>query len=163
MSAPEDEKKRRLEEARKRLRDLRQRIEKWAMVKIADVGEMNAVYREIGEVLRTLERLNPDPEAVRLKKEAEDLKRRVEEMMSAAGQTDIASIFDRAIGRSLRAWSEEDRRRVLELVRSVVSALRQGKLSPQEAYFQLIGIAYEYAVPLSPRDISQIRNALAGR
>jgi hypothetical protein len=76
-----EEAKREIEEIKRRVLELRSRIEKWAMVKIADVGEMNTVYRELGEIARKLARFNPNPEAVRLKGEVESLMRRVEGMM----------------------------------------------------------------------------------
>jgi mRNA-degrading endonuclease RelE of RelBE toxin-antitoxin system len=82
---PEEERKRRLEELKRRLRDLRARIERWAMLKISDVAEMNAVYREIGEVLRELAKLNPHPEAERLKREAEQLREAVKERLKELG------------------------------------------------------------------------------
>ena len=55
------------------------------MYKIADVSEMNYVYRAIGEVLRELARLNPDPEAVRLRREAEELMRMAREKARELG------------------------------------------------------------------------------
>jgi len=79
------EKKRKLEEIRRRLRELRRRIERWAMYKIADVSEMNYVYRAIGEILRELSKYNPDPEAVRLRSEAEELMRMAREKARELG------------------------------------------------------------------------------
>ena len=66
---PPEERKKKLEELKRRVRDLRLRCERWGMLKISDVSELNAVYRELGEIYRELAKLNPDPEAVRLKNE----------------------------------------------------------------------------------------------
>jgi hypothetical protein len=76
-----EEAKRELEEIKREILELRSRIEKWAMVKIADVGEMNTVYKKLGILARKLAMFNPNPEAVRLKGEVESLMRRVEGMM----------------------------------------------------------------------------------
>jgi polyhydroxyalkanoate synthesis regulator phasin len=76
-----EEAKREIEEIKRRVMELRGRIEKWAMLKISDVGEMNTVYRELGTIARKLAMFNPNPEAVRLKGEVERLMRRVDEMM----------------------------------------------------------------------------------
>jgi hypothetical protein len=57
---PEDVKKK-IEELKKRLWELRSRIERWGMLKISDVAELNAVYREVGAVARELAKLNPHP------------------------------------------------------------------------------------------------------
>jgi len=80
ISVPE-EARRELEEIKREILELRSRIEKWAMVKIADVGEMNTVYRKLGILARKLAMFNPNPEAVRLRGEVESLMRRVESMM----------------------------------------------------------------------------------
>jgi hypothetical protein len=80
-----EEAKRKLEEIKRRLRDLRARIEKWAMLKISDVSEMNAVYREIGEVLRELAKVNPHPETKPLRREAEQLREAVKERLKELG------------------------------------------------------------------------------
>jgi len=80
-----EEVKKKLEDLKRRLRDLRVRIERWAMLKISDVAEMNAVYREIGEILRELAKLNPNPEAESLKREAERLREAVKERMKEIG------------------------------------------------------------------------------
>jgi hypothetical protein len=76
-----EEAKRELEEIKREILELRSRIEKWAMVKIADVGEMNTVYKKLGILARKLAAFNPHPEAIRLKGEVESLMRRVESMM----------------------------------------------------------------------------------
>jgi hypothetical protein len=80
-----EEVKKKVEELKRRLRDLRARIERWAMLKISDVAEMNAVYREIGEVLRELAKLNPHPEAEQLRREAEQLREAVKGKMKELG------------------------------------------------------------------------------
>jgi hypothetical protein len=80
--SPEDVKKK-LEELKKRLWDLRYRIEKWGMLKISDVAELNAVYKEVGDIARELAKLNPHPalhnEAVMLMKEASVLQYRIDQ------------------------------------------------------------------------------------
>jgi polyhydroxyalkanoate synthesis regulator phasin len=75
-----EEAKRELEEIKREILELRGRIEKWAMLKVADVGEMNTVYKKLGILARKLAAFNPNPEAVRLKGEVERLMRRVEEL-----------------------------------------------------------------------------------
>jgi len=80
---PEDVKKK-VEELKKRLWELRSRIEKWGMLKISDVAELNAVYREVGEIARELTKLNPHPavhgEAVSLIHEAHRLQFRIDQL-----------------------------------------------------------------------------------
>jgi polyhydroxyalkanoate synthesis regulator phasin len=75
-----EEAKRELEEIKREILELRGRIEKWAMLKVADVGEMNTIYKKLGILARKLAMFNPNPEAVRLKGEVERLMRRVEEL-----------------------------------------------------------------------------------
>jgi predicted nucleic acid-binding Zn-ribbon protein len=80
---PEDVKKK-IEELKKRLWDLRSRIERWGMLKISDVAELNAVYKEIGSIARELAKLNPHPavhgEAVSLMHEAYGLLFRIDQL-----------------------------------------------------------------------------------
>jgi hypothetical protein len=73
---------------------------------------------------------------------------------------EIVRIFEKGIDRALRPWTREERERVLRLVRQVIQNLRIKKISPEEAYLQLVGISYEYLVPLTPKDISNIRRIL---
>jgi hypothetical protein len=76
-----EEAKKELDEIKREILELRSRIEKWAMLKVADMGEMNTVYKKLGILARKLAQFNPNPEAVRLKGEVERLMKRVEGMM----------------------------------------------------------------------------------
>jgi polyhydroxyalkanoate synthesis regulator phasin len=88
IPVPEEAKKE-LEEIKREILELRSRIEKWAMLKVADVGEMNTVYKKLGILARKLAAFNPHPEAVRLKGEVERLMRRVEEIRAKTPTTTI--------------------------------------------------------------------------
>jgi chromosome segregation ATPase len=143
--ATEEEKKKKLEEAKRRLRDLRARIEKWAMLKISDVSEMNAVYREIGEVLRELAKLNPgDSEA---RREAEELYRRVEAELRRhrEGVERVVEVLRR-------------RNAPREAVDSVLRASQY--IGGVDLYNYIIGVAVNYEIPLTPRDDVEIKRAL---
>jgi len=146
---PPDEKKKKIEEIKRRLRDLRVRIEKWAMVKIADVGEMNTVYREIGEVLRELAKLNPSPEAKVLTDEAHKLLGELSRMKTPYEEK-VLRIFTDA-----GASAEE-----LELVKEGLRLWAEGQLSSEQLYYYLVGIAYELMIPLTPRQVGDLREAL---
>jgi polyhydroxyalkanoate synthesis regulator phasin len=87
-----EEAKRELEEIKREILELRSRIEKWAMVKIADVGEMNTVYRKLGILARKLAMFNPNPEAVKLREEVERLMKRVEELRARAPTVTIPPV-----------------------------------------------------------------------
>ncbi|MEM2187326.1 MAG: hypothetical protein QXT37_10135 [Thermofilaceae archaeon] len=50
--------------------------------------------------------------------------------------------------------------RVLRRVEEVEKRYRAGALTAEEAYYILIGIAFEEAVPLWPRDVGDIRSSL---
>jgi len=146
---PPEEKKKKIEELKRRLRDLRVRIEKWAMVKIADVGEMNTVYREIGEVLRELAKLNPSPEAKVLMDEAHKLLGELSRMKTLYEEK-VLRIFTDA-----GASPEE-----LELVKEGLKLWAEGQLSSEQLYYYLVGIAYELMIPLTPRQVGDLREAL---
>ena len=146
---PPEEKKKKIEELKRRLRDLRVRIEKWAMVKIADVGEMNTVYREIGEVLRELAKLNPSPEAKVLMDEAHKLLGELSRMKTLYEEK-VLRIFTDA-----GASAEE-----LELVKEGLKLWAEGQLSSEQLYYYLVGIAYELMIPLTPRQVGDLREAL---
>ena len=146
---PPEEKKKKIEELKRRLRDLRVRIEKWAMVKIADVGEMNTVYREIGEVLRELAKLNPSPEAKVLMDEAHKLLGELSRMKTLYEEK-VLRIFTDA-----GASPEE-----LELVKEGLKLWAEGQLSSEQLYYYLIGIARELLIPLTPRQVGDLREAL---
>lgn len=141
---PEEEKKR-LEELKKRLWDLRSRIEKWALLKIQDVSELNAVYREIGEIARELAKMNPL--GLEAKKEAEELQRRVEEELRKHEEAvrKITEIFRRKNAPS-------------EAIEAIARASRY--LGGLDLYNYVIGVAVNYEVPLSPKDEAEIRRAL---
>jgi ElaB/YqjD/DUF883 family membrane-anchored ribosome-binding protein len=140
-----EEEKKRLEEVKKRLRDLRARIEKWAMLKISDVAEMNAVYREIGEVLRELAKVNPgDSEA---RREVEELRRRVEEELKRhrEGVEKVIEVLKR-------------RNAPREAIEAVERASKY--LGGLDLYNYVIGVALNYEIPLTPRDDVEIKRAL---
>jgi len=144
------EKKEVIENVKKRLRELRTRIEKWAMVKIADVGEMNTVYREIGEIFRELAKVNPNPEAERLKKEVEELKKMLRNIKAPTKEEQIIKIF-------MDAGAREDE---LERVRSVVEMWKDGILSSEDVYYYLMGLSHELMIPLTPKQVGEIRDIL---
>jgi hypothetical protein len=73
---------------------------------------------------------------------------------------DVKKLFDEAIGRSLKTWTAEEKRRVMGLVDKTIQNLREGRIDWEEAYYQLIGIAYRNLVPLSPGDISRLKEML---
>jgi hypothetical protein len=52
--------------------------------------------------------------------------------------------------------SEED----LRIVRNVLGLLREGRVSALEAYYTLVGLARERLIPLTPRQVGDIREAL---
>jgi uncharacterized coiled-coil DUF342 family protein len=143
QKTPEEKKK--LEELKKRLWDLRSRIEKWAMLKIQDVSELNAVYREIGEIARELAKMNPL--GLEARKEAEELQRRVEEELKKHEEAvrKIIEIFKRRNAPS-------------EAIEAITRASKH--LGGLDLYNYVVGVAMNYEVPLSPRDEAEIRRAL---
>jgi uncharacterized protein YjiS (DUF1127 family) len=72
----------------------------------------------------------------------------------------VVEIFEKAIDRALRPWTEGERRKVRELVQKTLRLLSEGRISREDAYYQLLGIANEYLVPLSPRDVSELKRIL---
>lgn len=49
---------------------------------------------------------------------------------------------------------------VVELARRLLGRVRRGELAPEEAYYAIVGAAFEELVPLGPRDVGDIREAL---
>jgi hypothetical protein len=80
--------------------------------------------------------------------------------VSEVAHEGVVSVFERAIGRALKPWTSEERERVLELVRGVLRQLREGRVTPEEAYYELVGVAYEHLVPITPRDMSELKRLL---
>ncbi len=70
---------------------------------------------------------------------------------------EIVKLFEEAISKALRPWSSREKELVLDRVRQVLSLLREGKIGSEDAYYQLVGIAYEHLVPLSPGDLARLR------
>ncbi|MEM0267534.1 MAG: hypothetical protein QXV98_02835 [Thermofilaceae archaeon] len=50
--------------------------------------------------------------------------------------------------------------RVLKRVEEVERRFKAGAITAEEAYYSLLGIAFEEAIPLWPRDVGDIRAAL---
>jgi hypothetical protein len=67
-------------------------------------------------------------------------------------------VVEEAIVRVFReaGASEED----LRIVRNVLGLLREGRVSALEAYYALVGLARERLIPLTPRQVGDIREAL---
>jgi len=73
---------------------------------------------------------------------------------------DIMHLFSEAISRALRPWSVSEKEEVLRKVSGVLKQLGEGKVSEEDAYYQLVGIAYEHIVPLSPGDLARLKELL---
>ena len=69
-------------------------------------------------------------------------------------------LFSEAISRALRPWSVSEKEEVLRKVSEVLKQLSEGKISEEDAYYQLVGIAYEHIVPLSPGDLARLKELL---
>jgi hypothetical protein len=72
----------------------------------------------------------------------------------------VVSIFEKAIDRALKKWTEDEKERVLGMVRSVIKQLSEGKITSEDAFYELVGIAYEYLVPITPRDEAELKKLL---
>jgi len=74
----------------------------------------------------------------------------------------VLEIFKRAIDRAILPSTREKKDEILAKVEEVLSGLKTGRLKPEEAYFALIGIADEYVVPLTPKEVMELRRLLLG-
>ena len=94
-----------------------------------------------------------------LSKTIRELRKLAEELKPPdAGR--VVAIFREAIERSLREWTPSIVRTVLELVEETVRAVEGGLLTPEQAYYTLLGVADYFIVPLKPRDYSELARAL---
>ena len=73
---------------------------------------------------------------------------------------EVVRLFEEAIGKSLRPWSSKEREVVLSKVEQVLRQLEEGRITEEDAYYELVGIAYEHIVPLSPGDLARLKKLL---
>jgi hypothetical protein len=74
-------------------------------------------------------------------------------MIASARRIDEEKILN--IFRQARASEKE-----LELVRKCLARLRANQMTPEEAYYYFIGLAREFLIPLTPRQVQELREAL---
>jgi len=72
----------------------------------------------------------------------------------------VVALFEEAISRSLRPWTPEKKSRVIEKVKQTMTLLKEGRITAEDAFYQLLGIAYDYIVPISPGDEARLRKLL---
>ena len=74
----------------------------------------------------------------------------------------ILDIFRQAINRAILPSTRAREEDILAKVEGILNAVRTGRMSREEAYYALIGLAQEYLIPLTPRDVGELRRALLG-
>ncbi len=69
------------------------------------------------------------------------------------------------IRRRIESMNEEQRSKaekddVLGLIEETLDLIRTGTITEEQAFYTILGIAWDYMIPLTPRDIKKIREAL---
>jgi len=126
----------------------RSRINGWGVIWIPDVNELNYVYEELSQVSRELTRLTSsrDPEVKTLLDEVNKLF----EDLAKAMIKKILKIFSDAGATDEELWLVEDGLRLWY----------EAHLSSEQLYYYLIGIARELLIPLTPRQVGDLREVL---
>ncbi len=73
---------------------------------------------------------------------------------------EIVALFEKAIGKARTPWVPGRKEFVMKRVRQVLTLLKEGKIGAEDAYYALVGIAYEYIVPMSPGDLARLKQLL---
>ena len=73
---------------------------------------------------------------------------------------EIIALFEKAIGKSRIPWTQGEKEFVMRRVRHVLTLLKEGKIGVEDAYYALVGIAYEHTVPMSPGDLARLKQFL---
>jgi hypothetical protein len=55
---------------------------------------------------------------------------------------------------------KEDQSKVIKLLEKIEAGLDSDTISKEDAYFEILGIADDYLMPLSPRDVGRLRREL---